>query len=1017
MAKKLLLLLLVVAVVLSACSSRPPVPKAAVRLTLTIDSLFQAYGVTYDLSTRVAGSPQEIAEAYLRRFQPGPLPRVFEHSVITDRNGTWIGEWVDEGRRVWVPLERISPHLIDAIIATEDASFFDNVGVDPRRLVAAIMQNAESGDIVSGASTITMQLARNLFFVTEMRFNQSVERKAFEALLAQDLSELYTKDEILEMYLNLIYFGHNAYGVEAAAQTFFNKSAADLNLAEAALIAGTPQAPALYDPITNFIDAKARQRIVLSLLARHGYLTDAEADALYVETLTVAPDPDLRRPQARHFVQFLREEVQARLGELQADRAGLHITSSLDLPMQTLAEEIVARQVNALRPSYDLSNAAVVALQPGTAQVLVMVGSANFDDESIDGKVNVATSLRQPGSSIKPMLYATAFNDNLISPASVLWDLEVEYDISETEKYKPQNYDERFHGPVTARTALANSYNIPAVKLLDAVGVQRMLDVSRKMGLTSLRADAVYYGLSLTLGGGEVRLLDLATAYHTLANQGAYLPYRPVVEIHDGTGAPVDLFPVPAGEQVVSPAAAYQVTSILSDNVARAPVFGENSLLKLVRPAAAKTGTTTSYRDNWTMGYSKYLVVGVWAGNSDGRPMRGVTGVTGAGPIWNEFHQKVISGTTYLETLGATNDAGAWQFARPDEVDLRTIECPRSLRCTTSLEVFSPEWEASRARTGVQSDSVMVRDRVVGVSVGGGIVGFCHDDAEGQLRTAYRMPEGYGELRPLDELTRTTSLALAIVPSVPMPVARATEVEPVSSNVVKQVKDERKAVMNWAGGNGAYLHMGPCDAVQPLVQALYGQGAVASFTRINPMAEYEDADTLAASETVTDTVIGVTTETVPSDSATAELAPLSAEEQAALDLAAAQAAAGQAMMAEQQGANQQAAGQYMLVAAGPSGGCGGNLISGAVVDPSGTPLAGVRVIGADQYGNLAETVSKSGAADLGRFDIAVGGTQNNYYVTLVDAGGVAISPTAVITHVQPEQGNACYWVQFQAGSF
>jgi penicillin-binding protein 1C len=985
-----------------------------VRLTLTVDSLFQAYGVTYDLSTPVEGTPKEIAEAYLQRFQPGPLPRVFEHSVIYDRNGTWLGEWVDEGRRAWVPLEQISPHLIDAVVATEDSTFFRNEGIDPRRLIAAVIQNAESGGIVSGASTITMQLARNLFFSTDLRYNQSVERKAFEALLAQDLSEIYTKEEILEMYLNLIYFGHNAYGAEAAAQTFFDKPASELNLAEAALIAGTPQAPALYDPIANYLSGKERQRIVLDLMVRHGYLTQQEADDAYSQTLTVAQDPDLRQRQARHFVQFLREEVQARLGPLNADRAGLHITSSLDLPMQALAEEIVARRVAELRPSRDLSNAALVAMQPGTAQILVMVGSANFDDETIDGKVNVATSLRQPGSAIKPMLYATALNDNLISPASVLWDLEVEYDIAENEKYKPQNYDEEFHGPVTVRTALANSYNIPAVKLLDFVGVQRMLDVSREMGLRSLREDAVYYGLSLTLGGGEVRLLDLATAYHTIANHGAYIPYSPVVSIEDGAGNPVDLFPAPVPDQVITPAAAYQVTSILSDNEARKVEFGENSLLKLVRPAAAKTGTTNSYRDNWTMGFSKYLIVGVWAGNSDGRPMRGVTGVTGAGPIWNEFHQTVISGTTWLDTLGATNNAADWQFERPaDDTVIRSIECPRSLKCPNTLEVFSKAWMAKTARTGAQSDSVMVRDRVMAVSLGDGTVGYCHDGEQGQLRTAYRMPEGIGELLPFDAFSTTVQLNLSIAPQLPVAADREVIVKPISGNVVEQIEEEREEIMRWSRVNGELLHLGPCDQVQPLIQALYGRGAVAAFSRLSPLAEFDERPALAEGDlddaaTLTDTVASdaaTLTDTVASDVSPEQAA---AEAQAAAD---AQAAAEAQPVAQVQPAS-----GYLLTAAGPSGGCSGNFIGGLVVDLSGAPVAGVRVVATDQYGNASETRSKSGASDFGRFDIAVAGTQNSYYVTLVDESGNAISPTAVISHVQPDQGNACYWVQFQRGS-
>jgi penicillin-binding protein 1C len=988
----LLLILILLTLVTTGCEQRPPVPKAAVRLTLTVDGLLEGYANAYDFTERLPGTPQQIAEAYMEQHQPGPLPRIFEHSVITDRNGTFLGEWVDEGRRTWMPLDRISPNVVDAMVATEDSSYFLNEGIDMRRLLGAIIQNASSGEIVSGASTLTMQLARNLFFVPDVRFDQSVERKGYETLIAQDLTRLYTKDELLEMYLNLVNFGHRSYGVEAAAQTYFGKAAADLSLAQASLIAGIPQAPAAYDPFVNLDAAKARQRIVLDLMVRHNYISQQEADATFAQPLLLAPDPDLQPRLARHFVQFLREEVQARLGDISADRAGLHITSTLDLPMQTLAEQIVHEQVDTLRPLYDLSNAALVAMKPGSAEVLVMVGSANFDDDSIDGKVNVATSLRQPGSSIKPILYATAMNDNLISPATVIWDLKAEYKVEEGKTYAPKNYDEKFHGPVTARTAMANSYNVPAVKLLDAVGVQRMLDMGRAMGLISLADDATRYGLSLTLGGGEVRLLDLTTAFNTIADGGLYQPYRAVVAMDDGAGNPVDLFPAVEPERVLTSAAAFQVTSILTDRKARVPAFGVNTPFNLSYPAAAKTGTTTSFRDNLTMGFTRNLIVGVWAGNSDGRPMKGVTGVTGAAPIWSEFMQTVISDTAMIASLGVTPDIKDWTFTPPDDVVLRKIDCPEALKCPQEYEYFSRAWMTKMARAGLTSDGFMARAKVMAVYANGSTVGVCSDEEQGVLRTNFRMPEGIGLLAPLTEPVTTT--ALAIGPAIPLPLNRNPVVKPIAAKVPEAIEQERKEVRRWAANNGEVLHLGPCSDVAPLVLELYGTSNV-TFGRLASLAEFEEPDAQTATVAVTETTtVGNAEATAAGDTEALAFAETENTD-TVVDLVV-------------------VPNQYQLIAVGPSGGCGADVIQGAVVGADGAPLAGVRVVATDQYGNRAETVSKGGG-EAGRFDFAVAGSQNSYYVTVLDEAGNAISATGVISHIQPAEGPACYWVQFQAG--
>ncbi len=441
------------------------------------------------LGERPAATAQEAAEIYLQRYQPGPLPRIFETTHITDRRGALLAELWEEGRRTWLPLDRVSQHLIDATIATEDATFYSNPGIDPARIAGAALQNAQQGGVVSGASTITMQLARNLFLGSDERYSQNMDRKMLEAGLAQELTTLYSKDELLEMYLNLLNYGHLAYGPEAASQVYFGKPAAELTLGEATLLAGIPQQPANLDLFKSFDAARARQRVVLDMMVRHGKLSQAQADAAYAQPIALNPQPDRRIAAAPHFVQYVAGQAQALLGDQPLPRSGWQITTTLDLPMQTLAQERVTARVAELHPQFDLSNAALVALRPGVGEILAMVGSADFADASIDGQVNVAVSPRQPGSAIKPMLYATAFEDTLISPASVLWDLPVTYTVSADNVYIPANYDGQFHGPVTARTALASSYNIPAVKLLDAVGVRRMLESAQALGLHSLTRD------------------------------------------------------------------------------------------------------------------------------------------------------------------------------------------------------------------------------------------------------------------------------------------------------------------------------------------------------------------------------------------------------------------------------------------------------------------------------------------------------------------------------------------------
>lgn len=779
-----------------AVQDKLPVVLAILVIALVASGCVAA--ATNQLGGRPASDPLDAVEAYLQRYQPGPTPRVFQTARIYDRNGALLAERWEEGRRTWVGLDRISQHLIDATIATEDATFRSNVGVDPARVFGAALRNVQEGQVTSGASTITMQLARNLFLGPEERYTQTMDRKLLEAGLAQELTTLFSKDELLEMYLNLANYAHLAYGPEAASQVYFGKAAAELTLAEATLLAGIPQQPASFDLFRDLPAAKARQRVVLDLMVRHGYLTQVEAAGAFAESIALNPDPDRRVVLVPHFVLYVEDVIDARLGPGTALRGGLTITTTLDLGMQELAQGVVARTVKALGPQHDLSNGALVALRPFSGEVLALVGSANFDDASISGQVNVARSLRQPGSAIKPVLYAAALADNLISPATVLWDIPVIYDVGNGVQYKPVNYDGKFHGPVTVRAALANSYNIPAVKLLDAVTVDRMLQGAETLGLRSLNRGSGWYGLSLTLGGGEVTLLELTTAYAALASEGQAVAPEPILAAVDSRGRPVDAARRQAGEplQAISPAAAFQVSDILSDNAARAPMFGANSPLKLSRPAAAKTGTTDDWRDNWTLGYTRFLVAGVWAGNADGRPMKKVSGVAGAGPIWHDFMEGVLADPALLASLAAPADPAAWAFTPPPDVEQRD-DCPPGLACRDGGEYFSRAWLDAAGEAGPLSDSVTLAPSApvyAALPDAGRWTAYCRVEPAA-VRALLTLPDRLG------------------LPQAPGQVASA---EPDA-----KTREEQLRAIAWSLRRPTAVDLGPCDALVELVpQAL-----------------------------------------------------------------------------------------------------------------------------------------------------------------------------------------------------
>ena len=579
---------------------------------------------------------------------------------IYDRRGRLLYEIIADtntgGRNTAIPLSAIPQHCINAVISVEDTNFYSHPGVDIAGITRALWINLQGGEILAGGSTITQQVARNLLLDPQQRAERSLRRKLREMILAIQLQNAYSKDEVLSLYLNQSYFGNLAYGIEAAAQAYFGKNAPDLSLAECALLAGLLQSPAVYDPLTNLEAAQARQTLVLDLMARDGHITTAQAEQAKNEELQFAASPF--PIEAPHFVMAVIKQLERDYGEA-LYRDGLDVTTTVDLDWQRTAQEIMQRQlfllnhpVNPGRVPADANNAALVAIDPHTGQVLTMLGSPDYFDESIDGAVNAALALRQPGSALKPFTYAAALDPTLPdpwTPATLLLDVSTPFVTRRLQSYAPANFAQVEHGPVLIREALASSFNIPAVVTLEHVGIGTMVNLAANAGLTSLSENAEI-DLAVTLGGGEVRLLDLAQAYSIFSNSGNRVEPVFILHVEDRSGNVLyDWQPQPGGIRVIDERVAYLITHILSDDNARFAGFGQNSALNIGRPAAAKTGTTTDFRDNWIVGYTPNLVTGVWVGNADNTPMVNVTGVSGAAPMWNAFMRRVLLGQPELE--------------------------------------------------------------------------------------------------------------------------------------------------------------------------------------------------------------------------------------------------------------------------------------------------------------------------------------------------------------------------------
>ena len=561
------------------------------------------------------------------RFAPLPAPEamaVLPGTVVLDARGVVLARSAADGIRIPVALGAIAPRMLQATISAEDRRFLMHPGVDPVAIARAILRGT---DQPSGASTITQQLARRLYLAGD--HEPVLARKSREALLAFQLEANRSKSDILALYLNDAYYGRGAYGVEAAARMYFGITAANLDLPHAAYLAGLTQRPSGLDPARDPAAALDRQAYVLGRMADDGWITRAEADAAVGRAIELRRDTPPAIATA--FVAYARSEL-ARVRPDLAARSGLTIETTLDAALQTEVERLMRLRLAALSDR-NVTDGALVAIEPGTGRILAMVGGATDGDPAHGGDINMAVSARQPGSALKPFLYAAAFEHGFTG-ATPLLDIATTFSTAEGP-YAPLDFDRSFRGMVPLRVALASSLNVPAVRTLDAIGVDALLDMSRRFGLSTLN-EAERYGLALTLGGGEVRLVDLTNAYAALAAGGTGRGAFAVSRVRDATGRVLYQRAPDEPRTVLSAQHAYLLADILSDAEARIPGFGEVTPFELPFPAAVKSGTSTGFRDNWTLGFTPEVAIGVWVGNADGSPMNDVSGVDGAGPIWHD---------------------------------------------------------------------------------------------------------------------------------------------------------------------------------------------------------------------------------------------------------------------------------------------------------------------------------------------------------------------------------------------
>lgn len=612
---------------------------------------------------------------------------------IFDRNGKLIYEIYIDKKRTPVKLSEIPAYLKDATISIEDKNFYTHRGFDILGIIRGLSKIVTAGR-AEGGSTLTQQLVKNSLLTDE----RTIRRKAQEVILTTIIEGIYTKDQILEMYLNTIPYGGTAYGVEAASETYFNKPVKDLDLAQSALLAGLPQRPSTYSPFGAHPElAKGRQEEVLKQMVANKYISHDISNKADQEALNYAP---INPPQAPHFALWIKEQLADKYGDKMVEQGGLRVYTTLDLDIQDLAQQAIATEVGKLKKQ-KVGNGAAIVTRPSTGEILAMVGSKDYFATDEDGKVNVTLASRQPGSSIKPLNYALAIRDEKITPASAIADVPTCFNVVGQPSYCPVNYDGTFHGLVEARFALGNSYNIPAVKVLALNGIENFINFAKTMGLTTL-IDPSGYGLSATLGGLLVRPFDMAVAFGVFANQGIQQPLVAITKVTDWKGNTLEEYDPTkntlTGTRVLDPTVTFLISHILLDNNARSAAFGPSSYLNVSGhpEVSVKTGTTNDRRDNWTIGYTADAVVVTWVGNNDNTPMSGaVSGVSGASPIWNKIMKAVL--TKAEKGAYDSNEKGhAWP-AQPDGVVGATIcadtggapsSDPANPGCPTRFEYF-----------------------------------------------------------------------------------------------------------------------------------------------------------------------------------------------------------------------------------------------------------------------------------------------------------------------------------------
>ena len=560
---------------------------------------------------------------------------------IYDKNGVLLFDEVgDFGSNLHIKSTDIPQNLKDAVIATEDATFFKNPGFDLIAIIRSFYLNLLNKKIVSGASTITQQYVRMAVFNTEDAQKRSYIGKVREILTAAKLSLFLSKEEILLRYLNSVYLGNGSYGVESASRKYFKKSVSSLSLAEAAFLSGMIASPSKYNPYTNFKEAKQRQEYVLDLMLKENFINEEQLKKAKEEVLYIFPDESFIR--APHFVSYIKDE----LAKFNINSSGgIKVFTTLDYFKYERAREISNLWVNKLGSEHNLTNASIVMLDNNTGAIEVMLGGVNYFDGKSGGESNMAVAKRQPGSAIKPITYFAAFMQGF-TPATPIEDIQKVYPTKTGEGFTPRNYDNKFHGTVLVREALASSLNVPAVEVLHRIGISKFLETAKALGITTFkRTDK--YDLAITLGGGEITLLELSNAYASFARGGKFLPTYSIEKVETDDGKIIHQQKPPEGDKVYGEhgeKASYLINDILSDPKARMLGFSEKNPLVLSHKAAVKTGTTTDWHDIWAIGYTPDYTVGVWVGNNDNTPMTKVSGVTGAAPIWNQFFEEVIKG-------------------------------------------------------------------------------------------------------------------------------------------------------------------------------------------------------------------------------------------------------------------------------------------------------------------------------------------------------------------------------------